>query len=142
MPKEINVRTQQELNELTSEIGRLWLQGKRDVRVQIIDATGTRTPTQNAALHLWLEWISQALNDAGYDMLSFPWKDGIDLPWSQHSAKERLWRPVQEAMKGKESTTECDKLEYSDIQEALCRHLATILPGFVPPPWPSKEGEL
>jgi hypothetical protein len=27
-----------------------------------------RTPKQNAALHIWLRGVSEALNDAGYDM--------------------------------------------------------------------------
>jgi hypothetical protein len=118
------------------------LAGKK-LCVEFVDGTmtGTRTTAQNAALHLWLTQLADALNEAGYDIKSFPWKDGIDLPWDQHNAKERLWRPVQEAMKGKESTTQCTKTEYGDIYAALTRHLANILPGFVPPPWPEKHND-
>ena len=140
MGHRFSLHTAEQLENFNELIRQGWLRGKKPT-VEFVDGTmaGTRTPTQNAALHLWLTQLADALNEAGYDIKSFPWKDGIELPWDQHNAKERLWRPVQEAMKGKESTTECTKTEYGDIYAALTRHLANILPGFVPPPWPEKH---
>lgn len=139
MPKTYDIRSQAELDKFVSDIRHMWIQGKRNIRCEMLETTGTRTLTQNNALHLWLEWLARDLNDAGLDMKAFPWSEGIDVPWTQTSAKEKLWKPVQEAMLDKESTTECNKLEYSDIQETLTRFLAQKLPGFVPPPWPSQD---
>jgi len=57
-----------------------------------------RTAKQNDAIHRWLREVSRRLNEAGYDMRSFPFKDGIELPWSLETAKEFLWMPVQRAI--------------------------------------------
>ena len=135
------LHTSEQLANFDAFIQQAWLAGKKPTVEFCEGMTGTRTPTQNAALHLWLTQLAMALNEAGYDIKAFPWKEGVDLPWDQHAVKERLWRPVQEAMTGKESTMEASKTEYGDVYEALTRHLANILPGFVPPPWPSEHSE-
>ena len=83
----------------------------------------TRTSQQNRALHKYLQMLSDALNDAGLDVqhtLSKP----IELPWNEHLAKELLWRQVQVACTGKESTTELDKFEVTEIYQIIDRHLA------------------
>lgn len=82
-----------------------------------------RTVTQNAAMHLYFEMLAVALNDAGLDMKKVLTKK-VDILWAKSSVKEYLWRPVQEAMTGKESTTELNTVEPSDIHAALDRHLA------------------
>ena len=82
-----------------------------------------RTSQQNRALHKYLAMLADALNDAGLDVqhtLSKP----IELPWNEHLAKELLWRQVQVACTGKESTTELDKLEVTEIYQIIDRHLA------------------
>ncbi len=104
-----------------------------------VKTSNQRTPPQNAALHLWLRNLATALNDAGYDIKAFPFKQGIELSWSEHTCKELIWRPVQEALTGKESTTEASKTEYGDVYVHLVRHLSNILPGFVPPEWPHNK---
>lgn len=83
----------------------------------------TRSQEQNAAMHLWLEWVAKALNEAGFDMQTVL-AQTIGLSWSKDSAKENLWRPVQRAMMKKESTTELYKPEVSDVYEHLNRFLA------------------
>lgn len=94
-----------------------------------------RTEQQNKALHVWLRQVSECLNDAGFSVMKTLRHDA-ELPWTEHSAKELLWRPVQEAMTGKESTTECNRVEYSDIERVIARHLGQRL-GVTLPPWPS-----
>lgn len=138
MPQYHHLRTEEELEKFCDLVRANWLKGKKPT-VEFTTPLGTRTATQNNALHLWLQELADSLNAAGFEILSFPWKEGVDLPWDKQSCKERLWRPIQEAMKHKHSTTECDRTEYGDVYEALTRHLANILPGFVPPPWPSAD---
>lgn len=84
----------------------------------------TRSQEQNAAMHLWLTWVAEALNEAGYDMQTVL-SEGAGLSWTMESAKENLWRPIQKAMLKKQSTTELYKPEVSDVYEHLNRFLST-----------------
>lgn len=99
----------------------------------------TRTNTQNRALHLYCRMLAEALNDAGLDQRQVL-KPGIDIPWTPDAVKEQLWRPVQIAVIGKESTTDADSDEYSQVYDVLNRHLITRL--CVSVPWPQQSKEL
>lgn len=96
-----------------------------------------RTLTQNRALHLWFRMLAETLNDAGLDMRTVI-KEEVDIPWSGPSVKEYLWRPVQEAMLQKKSTTEADRTEYSEVRDVIARHLGERF-GIQVPDWPSRE---
>jgi hypothetical protein len=65
-------------------------------------------------------------------------KPEFDIPWRKYSVKEFLWRPLQVAMTGKESTTKANKLEYPEISETLTRHFAQKF-GVQLPNWPTRE---
>lgn len=95
-----------------------------------------RTLTQNASLHKYLGLLAEALNDAGYDMKK-TLKDDVDIPWNTELAKEYLWRPVQKALTGKESSTKPTKKEYTYIYEVLSRHMAEKFGVVVL--WPSRD---
>jgi hypothetical protein len=95
-----------------------------------------RSDLQNSSLHLYLSHLAEALNDAGYDMKR-TLKQEIDIPWGKESAKEHLWRPIQELLTKKDSTTEPTTKEYVYIYEVLSRYLVEKLGVNVP--WPSKD---
>jgi len=95
-----------------------------------------RTTYQNKALHQYFENVANTLNDAGLDMKAVL-KPEIDIPWSKSTVKEQLWRPIEKAMTGKESTTEMTTIELSDIYDVLHRHLSEKLGINVP--FPSDE---
>lgn len=97
-----------------------------------------RTLTQNAALHKYCELLAIALNDAGFDMKR-TLKPEVDIPWTMEAVKEHLWRPIQAAITQKQSTTEADTSQYSEVYNVLSRHLSQKLGG-VHVPWPSKKG--
>lgn len=94
-----------------------------------------RTLTQNRALHKYCDMLADALNDAGYDMKKVI-KQEVDIPWSQQSAKEFLWRPIQKAVTGIGSTTKPETSQYSAIYEVLNRHMSQKFGVSVP--WPTK----
>lgn len=98
-----------------------------------------RTNTQNAALHVYCDLLAEALNDAGYEMVisSEVLKSEIHVPWTGREVKERIWRPVQVAVTGEESTTQPSTKEYPVIYETITRHLAKTFGIMVP--WPEKE---
>ncbi len=82
-----------------------------------------RTGQQNKAIHKYLSMLAEALNDAGLDIqhtLSKP----LELPWNEHTAKELIWRQVQLAATGKESTTELDSREVDEVYRVIDRHMA------------------
>lgn len=82
-----------------------------------------RTTRQNNAMWLWLDQLSEALNDAGYDMKR-TLKPHIDIPWNKERAKQHLWDPIQEMMTEKDSSRRISKQEVNNIQEVVARYLA------------------
>jgi hypothetical protein len=107
------------------------------LEVTITRKAKQRTLTQNAALHLFLTQLAETLNEAGFDMKK-TLKPDVDIPWTPISAKEFLWRPIQEALTGKKSTTEITTVEPTAIHETLCRHLGQKF-GIQCPEWPKRE---
>lgn len=98
-----------------------------------------RTDRQNRALHLWLTQLADTLNMAGLDQRRVL-KPSVAIPWTQESCKEQLWRPIQEAMFEKKSTTELTKGEVGRVEEVLVRHLGDRF-GLELPLWPSMTEE-
>lgn len=75
---------------------------------------------QRKAIHLYLTWLSDALNEAGYDMKKTLSKS-VDIPWTPISAKESLWKPLQKVMFEKPSTTELNPHQVSQVYEVINR---------------------
>jgi len=97
-----------------------------------------RSETQNDAMHLWFERVAIALNEAGLEMVvSLPTGKQWTIPWSKHTVKENIWRPVQTAMTGKLSTTEPKRPEYNMVYEVIHSRFADHH-GITLPLWPSK----
>ena len=138
MPQGHYLRTQEELDHFCAVVGQMWLAGKKP-RVEFTEMMGTRTQKQNSSAHLFFRQLAVVLNDGGFSVMTVL-KHDAEIPWTETLVKEHLWRPVQEAMTGKESTTDANKVEYSDIHMALCRHLAQTL-GVVCPPFPSESNQ-
>lgn len=123
--------------EMVAEVRRLYRQHRY---VEFNWSEGRqRTLTQNRALHLWCRLLAETLNDAGFDMKRVI-KPEVDIPWTGPSVKEYLWRPVQEALLQKRSTTDADRTEYTEVYETLSRHLGEKL-GIQAPEWPRRERE-
>lgn len=97
-----------------------------------------RTNKQNAAMHKYFSLLADSLNNAGYDMKKTI-KAEVDIPWTPDLVKEYMWRPIQKAVIGEESTTRAKTKDYPLIYETLNRHTAGKLGISVP--WPSVEGE-
>jgi hypothetical protein len=83
-----------------------------------------RTEQQNRALHKLFELWAEELNNAGYTVQLVLSKK-MELDWDASKVKELLWRPAQQAILGKRSTTELAKQEDIDkVYEHLNRHLS------------------
>ena len=95
-----------------------------------------RTIQQNKSLHLYCRMLSDALNEAGLDMLNVM-KPDVDMPWSGHTVKEFIYKPILEALTGKSSTMDMDTCDPSDIYEIINRHTAEKFGISVE--WPSRR---
>ncbi len=95
-----------------------------------------RTLTQNACLHLYCQQVADALNDAGLDIRTTV-KSDVDVPWTDRLVKDTMWRAIQKAITGQDSTTKPETHQYSEIYDVLNRHLINKLGISVA--WPSKE---
>jgi len=100
--------------------------------------TNKLTPAQRGAMHLYFEHLANALNDAGLDMVKVL-KPGIDIPWTKQSVKDHLYKPVLEAMTGKESTEDMTTVDPEAVYKVLNRHTADKLG--ISLEWPSKESQ-
>ena len=97
------------------------------------------TAKQRAALHIWLEQVATALNDAGLSrriVLEELASRGIESDWDKESAKQLIYKPVQEALTGMESTEENSTTSYDVVVQHLYRHFGAVH-GITLPPWPS-----
>jgi hypothetical protein len=100
------------------------------------DEKPKRTPTQNNAMHLYFTNLAEALNAAGYDMKK-TMKADADIPWTDHAIKVNLWKVIEHAMFGHDSTTKLDTSQCSQVYEVVNRKIATTTGVSVP--WPSKQ---
>ena len=78
-----------------------------------------RSPKQNKSLWVYCAKLAKALNDAGFDMRTYPWKEGLSIPFTKNSIMDLFWRPVQNAMLGTDSTKELTTKTIQSIYEAL-----------------------
>ena len=88
--------------------------------------TEQRTIQQNKAMHKFFEQLAEVLNDAGFDMKKVM-KPEVDIYWTAENIKEFLWKPIQEALFIKQSTTELNTDQVSRVHETLMRHLCEKL---------------
>jgi len=94
------------------------------------------TPQQRKALELFFRQLAETLNESGLDQRKVL-KPSIQIPWSHDSIKNQLWRPVQEAMVNKESTTQLEPGDIDKIYEVLMKHLGEKFGVNIP--FPSEE---
>lgn len=92
------------------------------------DLEKTRTLQQNKSLHKFCEQVAESLNDAGYDFKKFleVSKYKLDVPWTKDLVKDQLWRVVQEAMTGKESTTELSTIDPTFIHKIVMDRVSAL----------------
>lgn len=80
-----------------------------------------RTIQQNKALHKTFELWCDQLNGAGLTV-KVVLKPEVEVMWTPDMIKEYLWRPIQKAQLGKESTTELTTKEVDKVYQTLQHH--------------------
>lgn len=82
---------------------------------------GTRSLSQNRALHMMYKWAADEVNATGLTLRDLI--VDVDVPVTEKSIKE-LWRAIQLEITGKESTTQLNKSEVDQVFEVFTRNLA------------------
>lgn len=95
-------------------------------KVTITKLSDSRTARQNRAMHVYFELLAKELNDAGLSMMKVL-KPEAEIQWTAESVKNHLWRPIQVALLGKESTTKLETKEVGDVYETLNRYIGEKL---------------
>jgi hypothetical protein len=79
-----------------------------------------RTIAQNRAMHLYFTMLAEELNRRQLTVTNVL---KVEIDWNPGRVKENLWRPVQEAVLKKKSTTELNKDELDKVYDTLNRAL-------------------
>lgn len=99
-----------------------------------------RTSQQNKAIHKYLEMVSEALDREGHTM-----QDVIkaikraEIRPTKNALKEVVWKPLQEIVLGKTSTTELETKDVDKIYEIMNKWLGDHFELHVP--FPTEEGD-
>jgi len=99
-----------------------------------------RTTTQNKALHKYFELLSESLNGYGFDM-KHVLKEQVEIDWTPEMVKKYLWKPLQDVMFSKKSTTELTRKEINQVFLTVDKYLGEKL-GVELPRFPSNEPEM
>ena len=86
---------------------------------------GGRTNRQNRAAHLCFRNLADALNDAGFG-IPHPLNSKLEIPYTEESVKELLYRPVIKAMHNKTSTSELETKELTQSFDAMLNRIAEV----------------
>lgn len=81
-----------------------------------------RSNTQNRAMHKYFSLLADELNKGG---LSVEKTIKVDTAWTGESIKELIWKPIQNAVLNKKSTTKLTKDEVSKVYDTLNYALST-----------------
>ena len=85
--------------------------------------TDKRTKQQNKAIHVYFKEVADVLNESGLEMKKVL-KPEVEIPWTEQSIKDHIWRPIMRAMYGIESTTEMNPAMINGIYETIHRLLS------------------
>lgn len=100
-----------------------------------------RTSQQNKALHKYLTLVAQELTNQGQTMQEVVKHiRKAEITPTMHTIKEIVWKPLQEIILGKKSTTELTTAEVNKVYEVMSMWLAKEFQ--IDLPFPSNEDEL
>jgi len=100
--------------------------------------TTRRTLAQNRAIHKYLEMVAHELQNQGQTLQNVIKKvDYAEITPTTTSLKEILWRPIQEVVVSKKSTTELTTAEVNKIYEIISMFLSKQFQ--ISLPFPSQE---
>ena len=90
-----------------------------------------RTWRQNNTLHLLFRRMAEALNDAGFE-IPHPFKPDLEIPYSEESVKELLYKPIITMYFKVDRSTDLDTEQLSEsmtiLVDAVNRNTGVYIP--------------
>ena len=90
-----------------------------------------RTWKQNNTLHLLFRRMAKGLNDAGFE-IPHPFKPDLEIPYSEESVKELLYKPIITMYFKVERSTDLDTEQLSEsmtiVVDAVNRNTGVYVP--------------
>lgn len=120
------------------EEAKLWLLNAQE-RDQIGLEAKPRTDKQNSSLWQYCTLLANALNCAGFDMRTFPFREGLEIPFTKHSVMDCFWRKIQDAMFDKTSTRALSTVEIQQVYRSVDKAISERTGVRVE--WPSRESQ-
>ena len=122
MSEKLIINSLQSLAHALTMIDEAWHENKY-LEIEITRKAKQRTSQQRKAIEVYCRGLATALNDAGLDQRAVlaKMREGVEIPWSQDTVKDTLWRRIQVAILGKEATTKLDADEVSRVYDTLNR---------------------
>ena len=79
-----------------------------------------RTDNQNRAIHLYLELLARQLNENGHTLQDVVERiRKAEIIATKENLKEVVWKPMQKALYGLESTKDLDRVQPDRIHEMI-----------------------
>lgn len=105
------------------------------LKVVDVSAEKARTSAQNAALHVYCRELAKALADGGYDLVGILKEfKAIEITPTMENIKDTVWKPIQTALLGKDSTTKLDTSEVNDVYRQVDRFTSSKFKVSIPFP--------
>lgn len=122
MQDRITINSLPALAQALTMIDNAWHE-ERFLEIKIVRRAKQRTDQQRKAIEVYCRELATALNDAGLDQRAVlaQMREGVEIPWQQETVKDTLWRRIQVAILGKESTTKLNADEVSRVYDTLNR---------------------
>ncbi len=90
-----------------------------------------RTLNQNRAIHLYLRLLADEMNKQGVTLQQVVKAiQRAEIRPTEHNLKEVVWREMQKALFGKESTTELTTAEVDKVYEMVNAFVTTKIDGY------------
>lgn len=114
-----NLQNKNDLNKFNIKVEYLKANGKE---VELKQIKQTRSSLQNKALHLFFDFVSDELNELGlqYQYKGLTGKE-FEVMYTPHLVKEFVWKPIQRALFGTESTTKLTTSQMNDIINVIVK---------------------
>ena len=85
-----------------------------------------RSVKTNASIHMFLKLVSESLNNGGFTVQKVvALFQKADINWSMLAVKDIIWRNIQIAITGKESTTQLEQHEVTKVYKTVIHYLTT-----------------
>ena len=95
----------------------------REYIVDVKQVRSKRTKKQNNSIHLYCTMLAEIFNNSGLDQKVILGQEAF-IPWDTKSVKEKIWHSFQKSLFEKESTSDLETHEVSQVYDYMANYLS------------------